>query len=208
MLEPASDQGAVLVGLGVIAVVVVAVVGAVGWGVLRLRAAGPILRNSISGVREEAFAAQVLHEFRPEGQVGVPGVSDTGAQPDVGSVAADGEAASVDAATLEDFYATAMTAKPVRAAAPATGVLATPGSHLQVSQAFGVAVRELVSGIRDLAVAVEQSALVNAGSDLERAAHVVGVLTEGLGGLPVQELVGAAGRVTEIGDKAVAGGAS
>jgi hypothetical protein len=194
-LATASDQGAALVGLGVIAVVVVAVVGAVGWGLLRLRAAAPIFRNSISGAREEVFAAQVLHELRPEGQRGVSGVSETGTQPDVGSVAPQNEATSVDAATLEDFYATAMTAKPVRAAAPATGVLATPGARAELTRTLDVAVLVLVSGIRDLAVAVEQSALVDAGSDMERAARVVGVLTEGLGGLPVKEVVSAAGRV-------------
>lgn len=200
ILAPASDQGAAMVGVGVIAVAVVAVLGVVGWGFLRLRAAAPIFKNSISGVREEAFAAGVLREFRPEGQRGVLAVSDTGTAPEVSEVARDAETAKAETAPMEDFYATAVTAKPVRASAPATGMLATPGSYPQLSETFGAALQELVSGIRDVAVAVEQSALVNAGSEVERAARVVGVLTAGLGELPVEDLVNAAARVTEIGD--------
>lgn len=208
ILAPASDQGAALVGVGVIAVIVVAVLGAVGWGFLRVRAAGPIFRSSSSGVREEAFAAQVLSQFRPEGHGGERAASDPGPQPDVSGVVPANEAVNVDAAPLEDFYATAMTAKPVRAAAPATGMLATPGSHPLPSQTFGVALQELVNGIRDLADAVEQSALVSGGSEAERAARVVGAFTAGLGMLPVKEVVSAAGFATEIGDKAATGEAS
>jgi hypothetical protein len=204
--SPSVDQGAVLIGVGVVTLVVLAVLGAAIWGSLRLRSVGPVLKKSVSGIREERFASEVLREFLPAIQHDPVGAQAAVLEPAPGPAAAsnDGpvlsdEVASGGVGVLEDFYANTLTAKPVRTAGPATGTLTSGGSRPELSGVFGESVRELVEGIRSLATAVERAALVGGGSELDRAARSVEALTTGLGALPVKGVLVSAGKAVEAG---------
>jgi hypothetical protein len=202
---PSVDNGSVLVGVAVITLVVVAVLGAAVWGSLRLRSVQPVLKKGISGLREERFAAEVLREFLPDVQhdpAGAQGVllepaAGLSARSKTGPVLADEVAGG--GGELEDFYAKTLTSKPVRAAGPATGTLTSGGSRPVLSGVFGESVREFVEGIRSLATAVEQAALVGGGSELDRAARSVEAFTSGLGALPIKDVLVSAGRAVEAG---------
>jgi hypothetical protein len=203
---PSVDQGAVLIGVGVVTLVVLAVLGAAIWGSLRLRSVGPALKKSVSGIREERFASEVLREFLPAIQHDPVGAPAAVLEPAPGPAATSNdrpvlsdEVASGCVGVLEDFYANTLTAKPVRTAGPATGTLTSGGSRPELSGVFGESVRELVEGIRSLATAVERAALVGGGSELDRAARSVEALTTGLGALPVKDVLVSAGKAVEAG---------
>jgi hypothetical protein len=68
-----------------------------------------------------------------------------------------------------------------------------------LSGVFGESVREFVEGIRSLATAVEQAALVGGGSEVDRAARGVEAFTSGLGALPIKDVLVNAGRAVEAG---------
>ena len=68
--------------------------------------------------------------------------------------------------------------------------MSCPGSSVE-------SVREFVEGIRSLARAVEQAALVGGGSELDRAARSVEAFTSGLGALPIKEVLVSAGKAVE-----------
>jgi hypothetical protein len=201
-----ADQGAALVGVGVVALVVLAVLGTAIWGSLRLRSAGPVLKKGVSSIREEQFASEVLREFVPavkHDPVGAHGdvlepAPGPAATSNGGPVLAD-EVARGSVGVLEDFYANSLTAKPVKSAGPATVTLTSGGSRPELSGVFGESVREFVEGIRGLATAVEQAALVGGGSELDRAARSVEAFNSGLGGLPVKDVLVSAGRAVEAG---------
>ena len=190
-----ADNGAAIVGVVVVAVVVLAVLGAAVWGFVRLRSVRPILHKSVSGSREEHFAAEVLRDFLPDlqhdpvtaqGLVLAPALS-----PAAGAMVMPGladERTGGDVGVLDGFYANTLTSKPVKTAGPATGTL-TSGTRPELAGAFGESVREFVEGIRSLATAVEQAALVAGGSELDRAARCVEVFTTGLGGLPIKSVL-------------------
>jgi hypothetical protein len=201
---PSVDHGAVLVGVGVVVVVVVVVLGAVIWGSLRLRSVDPVLKKGVSSIREERFATEVLREFLPDVQrdpVSAPCLvlepaPSSGVSSHVGQVLAE---VTGGGGVLEDFYANTLTAKPVRTAGPATGTLTSGGTRPELSGGFGESVRELVEGIRDLATAVEQAALVGGGSELDRAARSVEAFTSGLGALPIKDVLVSASRAAAAG---------
>ena len=201
---PAVDRGGMLVGVGVITLVVVAILGAAIWGSLRLRRLEPVLKKGDSGLREERFAAEVLRDFLPAIQhdpVGTQGLvlkpaPGPSASSNVGPALADEGAGS---AVLEGFYANTLTSKPVRAAGPATGTLTSGGSRPELCGVFGESVREFVEGIRSLATAVEQAAVVGGGSELDRAARSMEAFTSGLGVLPIKNVLVSAGRAVEAG---------
>ncbi len=200
-----DNQGAVLVGWGVVTLVVLAVLGAAIWGSLRLRSAGPLLKKGVSSIREEQFAYEVLRDFLPtvkHDPVGAQGdvLEPTGpaATSTGGPVLAD-EVARGGVGVLEDFYANSLTAKPVKSAGPATVTLTSGGSRPELSGVFGESVREFVEGIRSLATAVEQAALVGGGSELDRAARSVQAFTSGLGALPIKDVLVSAGKAVEAG---------
>jgi hypothetical protein len=100
---------------------------------------------------------------------------------------------------LEDFYAKTLMPKPVRSAGPATGTLTSGVSRPELYGVFGESVREFVQGIRNLATAVEQAALVGGGSELDRAARSVEAFTSGLGALPIKDVLVSAGKAVEAG---------
>jgi hypothetical protein len=199
---PTVDDGAAISGVIVVTLVVVAILGAVVWGYIRLRSVQPVLRKGVSSIREERFASEVLRGFLPDGKH--TGASTRGAapepapRPESGSkdrplpadeVEGGGAVGGGAPGDMQDFYANALTSKPVRAAGPTTVTLTYGTSRPEVSGAFGEAVRELVEGIRGLATAVEQAALVGGGSELDRAARSVEAFTGGLGALPVNEIL-------------------
>lgn len=200
-LGPTADNGAAFSGVIVVTLVVVAILGAVIWGSIRLRSVQPVLKKGVSTMREERFASEVLRDFLPDGQqaaVGAAGVTlEPAPRPESSAknrpVLAD-EAEGGVAGDLEGFYATALTSKPVRAAGPTTGTLTYGSSRPEVSGVFGEAVRDLAEGIRGLATAVEQAALVGSGSELDRAARSVEAFTGGLGALPINEVLVSAAR--------------
>ena len=196
------DDGAAIGGVIVVTLVVVAILSAVVWGYLRLRSVQPVLRKGVSNIREERFASEVLREFLPDGkhtEASTRGAAPQPApRPESGStdrpltadeVEGGGAVGGGAVGDLDDFYANALTSKPVRAAGPTTVTLTYGSSRPEVSGAFGDAVRELVEGIRGLATAVEQAALVGGGSELDRAARSVEAFTGGLGALPVNEIL-------------------
>jgi|GEM_PF-4270265 len=203
---PSDDGSAALIGVAVVTLVVLAVLAAAIWGALRLRSVGTVLKKGGSGLREERFASEVLRDFLPAIQHDPVGTQGVGLEPAPGPAAtsnaepvlAEGVAGG-GVGVLEDFYAKTLTAKPVRTAGPATGTLTSGGSRPELSGAFGESVRELVEGIRRLATAVEQAALVGGGSELDRAARSVEAFTTGLGALPVKDVLVSAGRTVEPG---------
>jgi hypothetical protein len=201
---PNVDQGAAVVGVAVITLVVVTVLGAIVWGSLRLRSVQPILKKGGSGIREERFASEVLRGFLPEvhdDPVGTHGsllepTPDPAASSDVEPFLVDKVEGS-GAGVPSDFYAKTVTSKPVKAAGPATGTLTSGGPRPELSGAFGDSVRDFVEGIRSLATAVEQAALVGGGSELDRAARSVEAFGSGLGALPIKEVMVSAGKAVE-----------
>jgi hypothetical protein len=210
---PNVDNGAALGGVVIVTVIVVAVLGAALWGFVRLRSVNPVLKKSVSNIREQRFASEILREFAPDSQhasAGAQGaVLETGILPKPApgpetsskktSDLADEVPGGGVAGDLEGFYANALTSKPVRAAGPTTGTLTYGSSRPEVSGVFGVAVREFVEGIRGLATVVEQAALLGGGSELDRAARSVDAFTRGLGALPINAVLVSAARdvVTE-----------
>jgi hypothetical protein len=201
-----DNQGAVLVGRGVVTLVVLAVLGAAIWGSFRLRSAGPVLKKGVSSIREEQFASEVLRDFVPAVKHDPVGAQGDVLKPTPGPAATStgvpvpaDEVARGGVGVLEDFYANSLTAKPVKSAGPATVTLTSGGSRPELSGVFDESVRELVEGIRGLATAVEQAALVGGGSDLDRAARCVEAFTNGLGGLPVKDVLVSAGKAVEAG---------
>lgn len=202
---PSADNGAALVGVGVVVLVLLAVLAAAVWGFLRLRSVGTVLKKGGSGIREERFASEVLREFLPDVKHDPVGAQGDVLEPAGAAATSNGrpvpsdEVATGGVAVLEDFYAKTLTAKPVRTAGPATGTLISGGSHPELSGVFGESVRELVEGIRGVATAVEQAALMGGGSELDRAARSVEAFTSGLGALPVKDVLVSAGRAVEAG---------
>jgi len=199
---PNAENGAALSGVIVVTLVVVAILGAVIWGSIRLRSVNPVLKKRSSSIREQQFASEVLRDFLPDGQhaaVGAQGIVPKKAPgPDAGSkdsplLADEGVSGGV-VGDLENFYANALTSKPLRAAGPATGTLTYGRSRPEVSGEFGQAVREFVEGIRSLATAVEQASLLGGGSELDRATRTVEVFTRGLGALQINDVLVSAGR--------------
>ena len=208
---PSADNGAAVVGVGVVALVVLAVLGAAIWGAVRLRSVRPILNKGISGVREELFAAEVLRDFLPDlrhDPVTAQGlVLEPAASPSADAMVRpvlDDNRAGGGVRVLEGFYANALTSKSVRAAGPAIGTQTSGGSRPELAGAFGESIREFVEGIRRLATAVEQAALVAGGSELDRAARCVDVFTRGLGSLPIKDVLVSAGGANKA-DEAAGG---
>ena len=198
---PAVDNGAAIGGVVIITLLVVAIVGAAIWGTIRLRSVDPVLRRGVSSIREQRFASEVLREFLPDSRHVPADAQGVVLEPAPGQetvskqtpLLADEVAGGV-VGDLDGFYATALTSKPVRTAGPTTGTLTFGSSRPEVSGVFGEAVREFVEGIRALATAVEQAALLGGGSELDRAARSVDAFTRGLGVLPINDVLVSAGR--------------
>jgi len=197
--ESRVDQGAALVGVGVISLIAACIVGAAIWGFLRLRSVQPLLRNAVSDKRTERFASQMLLEFLPDVQQDTVGPLEPAPGPaatsDVGPSRAD-EAVG-GCGVLENFYASTLTSKPVRNAGPATGTLTSRSARPELSGEFREWVREFAEGIRSLAEAVEQAALVSGGSEVDRTARSVEAFTTGLGTLPIEAVQVTAGKSIE-----------
>ena len=198
--ESRADQGAALVGVGVISLVAACIVGAAIWGFLRVRSVQPVLRNAVSDKRTERFASQALLEFLPDVQRDTVGPLEPAPGPaatsDVGPSLAD-EAVGGGSGVLENFYASPLTSKPVRNAGPATGTLTSRSARPELSGEFAEWVREFAEGIRSLAKAVELAAMVGGGSELDRTARSVEAFTTGLGTLPIEAIQVTAGKSVE-----------
>lgn len=201
---PGSTRSSALVGVVVVTLVTVCLLGALTWVFLRFRSTDLVFRKATSSVRAEVFAAQTLNEFGPAAGGGSKdGVLVASGPVSEIRIADDGLRTEMAGAPvpLEDFYATAMTAKPVRPAGPVTQALATPGAHPQLSAEFDEALMVLVEGIKRLAVEVEQVAVAGAGPEPERATRVVDAFMVGIGALPLGGVVAvSAGRAADVAD--------
>ena len=163
-VTPSSSQSAALVGVVVVVLIVAGLLAAAVWTFLRFRSAGPVIKNGVSSVRAEIFAAEVLREFQPK----EPSVSDNEHDDEV----------SVSGPTPTGvFYA----------GVPVTG----PESPWRRSEVLDEVLQELADGIRHLADAVDQAGLHNGGSDADRAGRVVAAFNTSLAALPIQALVAA-----------------